>query len=124
MGSDTALRQEIRSSLDDARRRIRSYMGLYSNENLIRDVLRACDDTTVRVDPAPQLDEARRIIEDRCRRLVQVTDRFTDRDPAVIGTARAQAIAAIDMLQDTVFRLRKVHTTDPRLCGLLRRPSL
>jgi hypothetical protein len=124
MSSDTALRQEIRHSLNDVRRWICGYSGLYSNENLTRDVLRACDEMTMQIEADPRLEEARRLVEDRCRRLARATDRFADRDPALIAASRAQAIAAIDLFQDAVFTLRKAHIPTQQLGGLLRRRSL
>jgi hypothetical protein len=124
MNSDIVLRQEIRHSLDDVRIRIRSYTGLYSSENLTHDVLRACDEMTRHIAPDPRLEEARLVIEGRCRRLTEVADRFSNRDPAVIAKARAQAIAAIDMFQDAVLRSRRASVPVPYSCGFLRKRSL
>lgn len=124
MSSDTLLRQEFRYSLNNVRSRIRSFTGLYSNESLTCDVLHACDEMMLLIGPDTRLDELRLVIEDRCTRLAQVADRFSDRDPTAIATARAQAIAAIDLLQDALFRLCRSNAPDPRQCGLLRRRSL
>jgi hypothetical protein len=124
MSSDTVLRQEIRYSLGYIRSMIDSYSGLYSGENLARDVLRFCDEMTGMGTPDPRLQEARHLVEDRCRRLAQDTDRFALRDPAAIAASRAQAIAAIDMLQDVVFEWRKARMTVPSSGRLLRRKSL
>jgi hypothetical protein len=124
MSSDTVLRQEIRYSLGYIRSMIDSYSGLYPGENLARDVLRFCDEMTGIDAPHPRLQEARRLVEDRCRRLAQDTDRFAMRDPAAIADSRAKAIAAIDMLQDVVFEWRKAHMTVPSSGRLLRRKSL
>ncbi|MBF9194708.1 hypothetical protein [Microvirga terrestris] len=124
MSSDTVLRQEIRYSLGYIRSMIDSYSGLYSGENLARDVLRFCDEMTGAETSHPRLQEAKRLVEDRCRRLVQDTDRFALRDPTAIAASRAQAIAAIDMLQDVVFEWRKARVTVPSSGGLLRRKSL
>jgi hypothetical protein len=124
MSDDIALRQEIRQSFDDIRRRIRSYTGLYSTEDLIRDVTHACDEMTMAIAHSHRLEEARSAVEDRCRRLAQVTDRFTTRDPVVIAASRAQAIAAVDALQDAIFQARKASVPVPRLGPLLRRRSL
>jgi hypothetical protein len=124
MSSDTVLRQEIRYSLGYIRSMIDSYSGLYSGENLTRDVLRFCDEITDAGAPHPRLQEARRLVEDRCRRLAQDTDRFALRDPAAIAASRAQAMAAIDMLQDVVFEWRKARVTVPSSGRLLRRKSL
>ncbi len=123
MNSDTALRQEIRYSFNDVRSRIGSYTGLYSNEDLTREVLRACDQMLVLAARDPCLEEAKRVVEERCRRLAEVTDRFADRDPAVIAVSRAQAIAAVDLLQDAIFRLRRASAPVPRIGGLLRQRS-
>jgi hypothetical protein len=124
MSSDTVLRQEIRYSLGYIRSMIDSYSGLYSGENLTRDVLRFCDEMTDAGTAHPRLQEARRLVEDRCRRLAQYTDRFALRDPAAIAASRAQAIAAVDMLQDVVFEWRKARMTVPSSGRLLRRKSL
>ncbi|MBD2746334.1 hypothetical protein IC232_06420 [Microvirga sp. BT688] len=124
MSSDTILRQEIRCSLGYIRSMIDSYSGLYSGENLEREVLRFCDEMTGIVTPHPRLQEARHLVEDRCRRLAQDTDRFALRDPAAIAASRAQAMAAIDMLQDVVFEWRKARMTVPSSGRLLRRKSL
>ena len=124
MSSDTVLRQEIRYSLCYICSMIDNYSGLYSGENLARDVLRFCDEMTGAGTQHPRLQEARRLVEDRCRRLAQDTDRFTLRDPAVIAASRAQAMAAIDMLQDVVFEWRKARLTVPSSGRLLRQKSL
>ena len=124
MSSDTVLRQEIRYSLGYIRSMIDNYSGLYSGENLARDVLRFCDEMTGPGTPHARLQEAKRLVEDRCRRLAQDTDRFALRDPAVIAASRAQAMAAIDMLQDVVFEWRKARMTVPSSGRLLRRKSL
>ena len=124
MSSDTILRQEIRYSIGCIRSMINNYSGLYSGENLARDVLRFCDEITDAGSSHPRLQEARRLVEDRCRRLAQDTDRFALRDPAVIAASRAQAMAAIDRLQDVVFEWRKARTTVPSSGRLLRRKSL
>src|SRR3712207_3784687 len=124
MSSDTVLRQEIRYSLGYIRSMIDNYSGLYSGENLARDVLRFCDEMTGAGAPHARLQEAKRLVEDRCRRLAQDTDRFALRDPAVIAASRAQAMAAIDMLQDVVFEWRKARMTVPSSGRLLRRKSL
>jgi hypothetical protein len=124
MSSDTVLRQEIRYSLGYIRSMIDNYSGLYSGENLARDVLRFCDEMTGAGTPHVRLQEAKRLVEDRCRRLAQDTDRFALRDPAAIAASRAQAMAAIDMLQDVVFEWRKARMTVPSSGRLLRRKSL
>jgi hypothetical protein len=124
MSSDTTLRQEIRYSIGCIRSMIDNYSGLYSGENLARDVLRFCDEITDDGTSHPRLQEARRLVEDRCRRLAQDTDRFALRDPAVIAASRAQAMAAIDRLQDVVFEWRKARTPVPSSGRLLRRKSL
>ena len=124
MSSDTTLRQEIRHSIGCIRSMIDNYSGLYSGENLARDVLRFCDEMTDAGNPHPRLQEARRLVEDRCRRLAQDTDRFALRDPAVIAASRAQALAAIDRLQDVVFEWRKGRMPVPSSGRLLRRKSL
>jgi hypothetical protein len=124
MSSDTILRQEIRYSIGCIRSMVDNYSGLYSGENLARDVLRFCDEMTEAGNPHPRLQEVRRLVEDRCRRLAQDTDRFALRDPAAIAASRAQAMAAIDRLQDAVFEWRKARMTVPSSGRLLRRKSL
>jgi hypothetical protein len=124
MSGENVLRQEIRHSLNDVRGRIRSYSGLYPDESLIREVLRACDAMTAEVEADPRVEEARRNVAERCQRLAAVADRFSNRDPVVIAASRAQAIAAIDMLQDAVFELRRARSLAPQLRGILRRKSL
>ncbi|MCB5175399.1 hypothetical protein [Microvirga lenta] len=93
--------------LDDARARVRRYTGLYPDENLTEDVLSVCDAVIAWDDLNPRLEEARAAIEARCLRLAQVADRFAERNLATIAKARAQAIAAIDILQDAVVDLRR-----------------
>lgn len=124
MNNDAILRQEIRHSLNQVRSRIRSYTGLYSSENLPHEVLRICDETMVLIGHDPRLEEARRIVEHRCRRLAQVANRFADRDPVSIAAARAQAVAAVDVLQDTLFELRKASAPAQGLGAVLKRRSL
>ncbi|MBM1170407.1 hypothetical protein [Microvirga arabica] len=124
MSSDTVLRQEIRYSLGYIRSMINNYSGLYSGENLVRDVLRFCDEMAGTGAPHLRLEEARRLVEDRCRRLAQDTDRFAVRDPVAIAASRAQAMAAIDILQDVVFEWRKARMPVPSSGRLLRRKSL
>jgi hypothetical protein len=124
MSSDTILRQEICYSIGYIRSMVGNYSGLYPGENLARDVLRFCDEMTEAGNAHSRLQEARRLVEDRCRRLAQDTDRFALRDPAAIAASRAQAMAAIDLLQDVVFEWRKARVTVPSSGRLLRRKSL
>jgi hypothetical protein len=123
MSSETLIRQEIRDSLGFVRSMIDHYSGLYSGENLTRDVLRFCDEMTSTEDSNLRLREARRIVEERCRRLAQATDRFAQRDPASIAAMRAQAVAAIDMFQDAAFEWHKAQKVIPSSGRLLRRKS-
>ncbi|WP_201830175.1 hypothetical protein [Microvirga zambiensis] len=124
MSSETLLRQEIRQSLGFVRSLIDHYSGLYAGENLTRDVLLICDEMTDTDEPDVRLKEARRVVEERCRQLAQATDRFAQRDPAVIAISRAQAVAAIDLFQDAAFEYRKTRTIFPSSGRLLRRKSL
>ena len=124
MSSETIIRQEIRDSLGFVRSMIDHYSGLYSGENLTRDVLRFCDEMTTCEEPNYRLREARRIVEERCRKLAQATDRFAQRDPASIAAMRAQAVAAIDMFQDAAFEWHKARRVIPSSGRLLRRKSL
>lgn len=121
MSDDTVLRQEIRYSIGYIRSMIDNYSGLYSGGSLTHDVLRFCDEMASPGAPHPRLQEARRIVEDRCRRLAQATDRFAQRDPTLIAASRAQAMAAIDVLQDAVFEWRKSRMAVPSSGRLLRR---
>ena len=124
MSSETLLRQEIRDSLGFVRSMIDHYSGLYSGENLTRDVLRYCDEMTSTEELNFRLQEARRIVEERCRQLAQATDRFAQRDPAAIAAMRAQAVAAIDMFQDAALEWHKARAVIPSSGRLLRRKSL
>ncbi len=124
MRNEAILRQEIRDTLGFVRGLIHHYSGLYSSENLTRDVLEFCDVMTADGAPCPRLEEARRLVEERCSRLAQAADRFARRDPAQIAASRAQAVAAIDLLQDAVFEWRKARIPSPSSGHLLRRKSL
>ena len=124
MNSESLLRQEIRDSLGFVRSMIDHYSGLYSGENLTRDVLSFCDGMVRSGQPNSRLKEARRIVEERCRELALATDRFADRDPASIATMRAQAVAAIDVFQDAAFEWHKARAAMPSSGCLLRRKSL
>jgi len=124
MSDDSILRQDIRHSLSRARSLIRSYSGLYAGEDLAREVLRICDETAQAFHSTPRLKEARRVVQERCAKLVRDADRFSMRDPATIAASRAQAFASIDVLQDALFELRKAEAGVPRIGALLRRRSL
>jgi hypothetical protein len=124
MNNDTLLRQEIRSSLSIVRALIKEYSGLYSAEDLTRDVLRVCDDVSVPVRSERRLEEARRMVAERCNRLAYTANRFASRDPASIASSRAQAVAAVDALQDAVFELRRSCRLEPSPGPVLRRRSL
>lgn len=103
MNDDAALRSRVKVLLDEARRRIEAHTGLYRDEDLARDVLRICDEVAAWSEPGPRIEEVRRHVEHRCNLVAMVADRFGHRDPALIGTARAQAVAAIDVFQDAVL---------------------
>jgi hypothetical protein len=124
MNEDSILRQEIRYSLSRARGMIHSYSGLYSSEDLARDVLKICDEVVWACPPTPRMKEARRIVQERCVKLARDADRFSRRDPAVIAASRAQAFASIDLLQDALLEMRKAQLGSPRIGALLRRRSL
>ncbi|MEZ0170151.1 hypothetical protein [Microvirga sp. TS319] len=124
MNDDAILRQEIRASLSGARSLIRCYSGLYSGEDLIRDVLKACDEVAQTSASTPRLREARRIVQERCTKLVRDADRFSMRDPATIAASRAQAFASIDTFQDALLEIRRIEGAAPRIGALLRRRSL
>lgn len=124
MNNDILLRQEIRNSLSIVRALIKEYSGLYSAEDLTRDVLQVCDDVAVPVRAERRLEEARRMVAERCNRLAYTANRFASRDPALIASSRAQAVAAIDALQDAVFELRRSCQPEPSRGPVLRRRSL
>lgn len=124
MNKDTLLRQEIRSSLSIVRALIKEYSGLYSADDLTRDVLRVCDDIAVPVKAEKRLEEARRVVAEHCNRLAHTANRFASRDPALIASSRAQAVAAVDALQDAVFELRRSRQPQPSRRSVLRRRSL
>ncbi|RDI57923.1 hypothetical protein [Microvirga subterranea] len=107
MGDDRLLRKEIRLPLDIARTRIRRHTGLYPDEDLTRDVLSVCDEVLTFVAMTPTLRDAREAVEACCIRLSQVSDRFSERNLAAISKARAQAVAAIDRLQDVLLERRR-----------------
>lgn len=124
MSNDNILRQEIRSSLSIVRALIKEYSGLYSAEDLTREVLQVCDNIAAPARPDRRLEDARRMVFERCTRLAHTANRFTARDPAVIAASRAQAVAAIDALQDAVFELRRSCRHEPTVGRVLRRRSL
>jgi hypothetical protein len=117
---ESALREEIKRVLDEARAAIRDYTGLYAQQNLSGEVLNICQSALRRVDPDARVDEARRLVAERCGQLSRVADRFAERDPISIAAARALALAALDTFQDVVFDLRKV-AEQPRGFGSLLR---
>jgi hypothetical protein len=119
---ESLLRQSIRVPLEEARSSVRGFTGLYADENLILEVLSRCDAALATVSSNPALKELRSTVELRCRHLLHVSDRFTDRDPVRIAAARVHAIAAVDQLQDAVMALHKAASIDQPL-NLLRRPS-
>lgn len=123
MSNDNILRQEIRSSLGVVRALIKEYSGLYSAEDLTRDVLRVCDGIAAPIEADRRLEDARRMVAERCSRLAYTANRFTARDPALIASSRAQAVAAVDALQDAVFELRRAHQPRPSLGRVLRQRS-
>jgi hypothetical protein len=116
------LRESIRAPLEEVRSFVRSFTGLYSDENLLLEVLSRCDAALATASSSPALEELRATVELRCRHLPHVSDRFTDRDPVRIAAARVHAIAAVDQLQDAVMAFHKAASAEqPR--SLLRRPS-
>lgn len=124
MNDEAFLRQEIRHSLSGVRSLIRTYSGLYSGEDLTRDVLTLCDDVARGFPMTPRLQEVRRTIQERCAKLAHDADRFSMRDPATIAASRAQAFASIDALFDALVELRRAEAAVPRIGALLRRRGL
>ncbi len=120
MSDDRLLREEIRRPLDGARSRIRRYTGLYPDEDLAREVLHMCNAVMALADADPRLREISETVMARCQRLAQVTNRFAERDLASITKARAQAVAAVDMLQDAVLDRRR-GKGGPQAGGILLR---
>lgn len=124
MNNDHTLRQEIRSSLSIVRTLIKDYSGLYSAEDLTQEVLRACDGIAGPGKVDQRLEDAKRMVAERCNRLACTANRFTVRDPTLIAASRAQAVAAIDALQDTIFDLRRSCRFEPSRGRFLKRRSL
>jgi hypothetical protein len=118
---DRALRQEVKSALDGARTRIRSYTGLYTGENLTGDVLAICNTVAASVAPNARLREAIAAVDGRCGQLAAAADRFAERDLAAIAASRALAVAAIDMFQDVIVDLRKSALQTRGAGSLLKR---
>jgi hypothetical protein len=119
---EALLRESIRAPLEEARSFVGGFTSLYSDENLILEVLSRCDAALATVSLSPALEELSATVELRCRRLLHVSDRFTDRDPVRIAAARVHAIAALDQLQDALMVLHKAASAEQPL-GLLRCPS-
>ncbi len=116
-------RQEIRSRLEAARAYVSAFTGLYSDEDLAQEVLAACDEVMIIAGSSARLHELRRVVEARCRRLTEVTNRFSARDPVVMAAARVQIIVAIDQIQDAA--LERLEAAVPQnMHSLLRRRSL
>jgi hypothetical protein len=109
MSDDVVLRREIKHVLDGVRAKICGYAGLYADEDLLRDVQQACVRLSGTAASELRLEHAISALEDRCRHLAQVTNRFAERNPDVIATVRAQAVAAVDMVQDVILDLRKAE---------------
>lgn len=124
MSDDNVFRQDLRHSLGAVRKLIHSYSGLYPDEDLARDVLSLCDEIAKPSQATMRLNEARRIVHERCTRLAHAADRFSSRDPVKIAAFRAQAAASIDMLQDVLLDARRRQQGPPRIGALLRRKSL
>lgn len=120
MTDDCTLRWEIKKTLDKARRQILNYNGLYSDEDLIRDVLHACRTVSAGSHPHMRLEETWREVEMRCVQLIAVVDRFAARDFSAILSSRARAIAAIDLFQDAVFHARRLSAHARSNGALLR----
>ncbi len=89
--------------MEAARAYVSAFTGLYSDEDLAQEVLAACDEVVVVAGSSARLHELRRVVEARCRRLTEVTNRFSARDPVVIAAARVQVIVAIDQIQDAAL---------------------
>jgi hypothetical protein len=118
---DLALRREVRGVLEGARDAIRGYTGFYSDEDLLEAVLSICNKVA---DPClgnARIEEARALVEERCQQLVKAANRFADRDFEAIAAYRAQAVAAVDMLQDIVVDVRKAAAAARGFGSLLRR---
>ncbi|HZH12311.1 MAG TPA: hypothetical protein VEZ24_18320 [Microvirga sp.] len=123
MSENSILPQEIGHSLNKVRGLIRSYSGLYCDEDLARDVLKLCDEAMRSPQPSTRVREVRRLVHECCVKLVRDADRFSIRDPALIARSRARAIAAVDMLQDALLEQAKADVV-PRSGSFLRRRSL
>ncbi|KAB0267867.1 hypothetical protein [Microvirga brassicacearum] len=121
MNDAVADARQIKLALDRARSRILGYTGLDAGDDLIGAVLAACADAAFGVAPHSELEEAQRGIAARCRRLVDVTNRFVVRDFELIALSRRRAIAAVDVFQDVITGGHKGGVA-PQLsaAGLLR----
>ena len=117
----TARAREIKRGLDRARNQILRYNGLYTDEDLIRDVLRTCHEAASGASPHPRLDATGRHVEARCKRLVHVADRFATRDIALMASARAQAVAAVDVFQDVVVEMLRADASQQIPFTLLKK---
>jgi len=124
MTDESAWRRDIKHFLDGARYRIRHHTGLYADEDLIGAVLHACRQAEVGCAPDLRLEEARREVEARCRRLAQAADRFADRDFARLGALRSQALAAVDTFQDIVLHKSRLREAGRSAGAFLRRQAL
>ncbi|MBZ6078086.1 hypothetical protein [Microvirga puerhi] len=123
MTNDNAWRRDIKHFLDGARYRVLHYTGLYSDEDLIGAVLHACREAAGS-DLDLQLGAAKSIVEEHCRTLVRVADRFSARDFALIAASRARTLAAIDMFQDIVLQERRIQNAALGHGTLLKRRAL
>lgn len=105
---DRVLRQEAKDVLDGARSRIATYTGLYTNENLIADVLGLCRAAATGVAPSARVREAYLLVEDRCRHLAKAADRYAPEQFDVVAASRSRAIAAVDTFQDVIVESRRL----------------
>jgi len=124
MTDDSALRHVIKRCLDRARGRIAAYTGLYPDEDLMSDVLRACHEAAAKDTKNQSLEDARHAVETRCLHLVQAADRFAVRDLATIAAARARAVAAVDTFQDAALEARRAGDVRQRPGSLLKKRAL
>jgi hypothetical protein len=76
---------------------IRYHTGLYAHEDLLRDVLSACDNALKWANPNDDFTQQRQLTEGACRELIEVASRQgTARGGGIVSDYKARAISQID----------------------------
>jgi hypothetical protein len=120
---EPALREEIKRVLDGARAVVRDYTGLDARQDLAAEVMTICERALPCLESGARLQEAKRLLAERCAQLARVSDRFVERDPAAIGAVRILTLAALDTFQDAVFERRKLDAQPRGSASLLRKQA-